>query len=63
MLPLGVIITRKVNSMHYQQTIPIYAPYPHMVARYPINYIGGYEPPEWEFLSLTILYMISPARI
>ena len=34
--------------MHYQQTVPIYAPYPHMVARYPINYIGGYEPPQWE---------------
>lgn len=34
--------------MNYPQTISIYAPYPNIVARYPINYIGGYEPLKWE---------------
>lgn len=34
--------------MPYPYIVPIYAPYPHVVARYPLAYRGGYEPPEWE---------------
>jgi hypothetical protein len=34
--------------MHCITTIPVYAPYPCVVARYPINYRGSYEPPAWE---------------
>ena len=34
--------------MYYPATIPVYAPYPQMVARYPLTHIGSYEPPQWE---------------
>lgn len=28
--------------------VPIYSPYPPHVRRYPLNYMGGYEPASWE---------------
>ncbi|MDA8229666.1 MAG: hypothetical protein M0T74_18595 [Desulfitobacterium hafniense] len=35
--------------MHYHiQYVPIYNPYPHVVYRLPVNYLGGYEPLWWE---------------